>query len=175
MKKKAVYAVLMAFFVAVLALPQCSDGAEKKTIEEGKVVNENSKVKVHYTLKVEGNVVDSSRQGDPFEVEMGKRQVIPGFENALMGMKAGETKNVSITPEDGYGEVNPQGIQEIKRDQLPPDIEPAAGMTLYATGADGQVIPVRIDEVKDDTVVINMNHPLAGKTLNFELEVMEVQ
>lgn len=138
------------------------------------VVTEGTLVKVNYTLTVDGNVVDSSKEGEPFEFRTGGSQVIPGFEEALMGMKAGEKKSFQVSPDKGYGQEDPKGIREVPRDKLPGDVNPVAGMTLYAQMPNGQTIPARINEVKEDIVVLNFNHPLSGKTLNFEVEIAEI-
>jgi len=151
-----------------------SEGVEKKPNEEVIMVTEGKLVKVNYTLSVDGNVVDSSKEGEPFEFEAGSIQVIPGFDEAIMGMKAGEKKSFQVSPEKGYGEENPKGIQEVPRDKLPADMKPEVGMTLHATMPDGQVIPARIIAIEEDIIVLNFNHPLAGKTLNFEVEVIDV-
>jgi len=138
-------------------------------------VDDGNLVKVHYTLTVEGKVVDSSRGQEPLEFQVGMHQVIPGFEKALKDMQVGEIKSFQVSPDEGYGQDDPRGIYEEQRDKLPPDIEPEAGMTLYAYGPNNQTIPVRIMEVKKDVVVMNFNHPLAGKTLNFEAEIIEIK
>lgn len=139
------------------------------TIADGNVV------KLHYTLTVEGKVVDNTREREPFMFLVGAEQVIPGFENAIIGMKVGEKKSFQVSPDEGYGQENPDGIDEVFKDNLPPDLEPVVGMTLYATGAQGQTIPGRITEVRQDSVVISINHPFAGKTLDYEVEIVEIQ
>jgi len=138
------------------------------------MVTEGKLIKVSYTLKVNGDVIDSTNEGEPFEFRVGSSQVIPGFEKALIGMKAGEKKLFEVTPDEGYGQENPEGIHEVSKDELPPDIKPEVGMTLYAREPNGQTIPVRISEVKEDAVVVNFNHPLAGKNLNYEVEIIEI-
>ena len=138
------------------------------------MVAEGKLVKVNYTLTVNGTVVDSSKEDEPFEFRIGDNQVIPGFEEALMGMRAGEKKSFQVTPEKGYGQEDPRGIQTITRDKLPTDRDPEVGMTLHAKMPNGQTIPVRITEVKEDAVVLNFNHPLSGKTLDFNVEVIEI-
>ena len=138
------------------------------------MVAEGKLVKVNYTLTVNGTVVDSSKEDEPFEFRIGDNQVIPGFEEALMGMRAGEKKSFQVTPEKGYGQEDPRGIQTITRDKLPTDRDPEVGMTLHAKMPNGQTIPVRITEVKVDAVVLNFNHPLSGKTLDFNVEVIEI-
>jgi FKBP-type peptidyl-prolyl cis-trans isomerase SlyD len=162
---------LFWLIAAFLCVASPSEGAEKDspTVSEGKLV------RVHYTLTVEGKVLDSSKDKDPLEFQVGSRRVIPGFEKALMGMGEGEKKTFRIGPEEGYGLEDPGGVKEVARSALPPDIELKEGMVLYARGDDGQNYPVRVAEVKKDTVVLDFNHPLAGKTLNFDVEIVEIK
>ena len=138
------------------------------------MITEGKLVKVIYTLTVDGNIVDSSKEGEPFQFTAGSNQVIPGFEEAILGMKSGEKKSFQVSPEQGYGHENPKGIQTVPKDKFPANLNPEVGMTLHATMPDGQAIPARIIEVKDDTIILNFNHPLAGKTLNFEVEIVDV-
>jgi FKBP-type peptidyl-prolyl cis-trans isomerase 2 len=166
--------ILTGLMITIFCFIGISEGVEKKPNEEVKMVIEGKLVKVNYTLTVDGNVVDSSKEGEPFEFTAGSSQVIPGFDESIMGMKAGEKKSFQVGPEKGYGEENPKGIQQVPRDKLPADMKPEVGMTLHATMPDGQAIPARIIEVQEDIIVLNFNHPLAGKTLNFEVEVVDV-
>jgi FKBP-type peptidyl-prolyl cis-trans isomerase 2 len=171
---KTALIILTGLIITVFCFTVTSGGAEKQPNEEVRMVTEGKLVKVIYSLTVDGNVVDSSKEGEPFEFTAGSSQVIPGFEEAIMGMKAGEKKSFQVGPEKGYGEENPKGIQEVPRDKLPADMNPEVGMTLHATMPDGQAIPARITEIKEDIIILNFNHPLAGKTLNFEVEVVDV-
>jgi FKBP-type peptidyl-prolyl cis-trans isomerase 2 len=166
-------AVLLS--AAVLGAGALEAGENKTDGEDAKVVSDGSEVKVHYTLTVEGREVDSSRGGEPLDVTMGRHQVIPGFEKGLMGMKVGEKKTIAVSPEDGYGVADDKAFVSVGRGSIPDDIKVEPGMTLYAQSAEGQRMPVRVEEVKEDTVLLNFNHPLAGKTLNFDIEVVEVQ
>lgn len=138
------------------------------------MITEGKLVKVSYTLTVDGNIVDSTQEGKPFEFQIGKKQVIPGFEEAVKGMEVGEKKSFEVSPDKGYGYENPQGIQEIPKDKLSPDVKPETGMMLHGTRTDGQTFRARIKEVKENVIVVDLNHPLAGKTLNFEVDVIEV-
>ncbi len=169
--------ILYAFLTIVLGLITASvaqaGAADAK--KGGAAVADGKTVKVNYTLTVDGKVVDSSKGRQPLEFKAGSHQMIPGFEKAVMGMKAGQKKSFKVKPEDGYGLVNPKAYREVPRKQLPADITPKAGMTLVAQGQNGQKMPVKIKEVKKDAVVIDFNHPLAGKTLDFDVEVMEVK
>ena len=174
-KNKTLFLVLKVLIIIALCSVGMSEEAEEQNNKEVKVIKDGTLVKVNYTLTVDGNVVDSSREGEPFEFRAGSKQVIPGFEEELLGMKAGEKKSFQVSPDKGYGQENPKGIQKVERDKLPKDINPEVGMTLSAQMPNGQAIPARIIEVKEDIVVLNFNHPLAGKTLNFEVEIVDIK
>lgn len=132
------------------------------------------RVKVHYrgSLK-DGTEFDSSFDGDPLEFTLGEGMVIPGFENAIIGMTDGETKTVSIPPDEGYGPYSDELIAVVQRSILPADLEPVVGMQLEAKGEDGTVTVVTITEVADDTVTLDANHELAGEELVFEIQLVE--
>lgn len=167
-----IFAGLMAG-LSILSIP--SEGAENANKEAAVVVVEGKSVKVHYTLKVGGKVVDSSIGREPIQFKAGSHQMIPGFEKAIIGMKAGQKKSFKLSPEQGYGLEDPKAIKSVPKKQIPPDIKPKAGMILDTQGKNGQRVPVKVVEVKKDAVVINYNHPLAGKTLSFDVEVLEVK
>ncbi|MEJ2184921.1 MAG: peptidylprolyl isomerase [Gemmatimonadota bacterium] len=132
-------------------------------------------VAVHYTGKLDsGEVFDSSDGRDPIRFELGSGQVIPGFEQAVEGMAVGDKREIRIEPEDAYGQPSDELLVEVARTQLPGDIEPAVGMPLQVQTGGGEQRVVRVTEVGDDTVTIDMNHPLAGRALNFELELVEI-
>jgi len=152
-----------------------SEGAGKAKKEAAVVVAEGRTVNLNYTLKVDGKVFETSIGNRPLQFKVGSHQVIPGFEEAIMGMKAGQKKSFKISPEKGYGPRDPNAIRSVPKTQIPPDIKPKAGMILDTKGKDGQRVPVRVVEVKKDVVIINFNHPLAGKTLNYDVEVLEVK
>lgn len=157
---------IAAFFLVMGAGPAAS---EEAVVENGKTV------KVHYTLTVEGEVVDTSEGRGPLEFKVGEKAMISGFEKALLGMKKGQKKTFGVSPEEGYGQVDPKGFQEISRDRLPKDREPKAGDTLYFRRPDGGVNQVKIAEVKEDAVIVDFNHPLAGKSLKFAVEVVDIK
>ena len=138
-------------------------------------VKDNDKVKVHYTGKfTDGQVFDSSLQRQPLEFEVGKGQMIPGFEKAVMGMEKGEKKEIILTPDEAYGEKRKELTQEISNDQLPEDLQPKIGMQLQSRTPEGKEFRVTVADVKDDSIVIDANHPLAGKELVFEIELVEI-
>jgi FKBP-type peptidyl-prolyl cis-trans isomerase SlpA len=139
-------------------------------------VTENSTVKVHYTGKLaDGQVFDTSDGKDPIEFALGQGQLIPGFEKGLIDMKLNEKKTINMTKEEAYGEVNESLIQEVKKTELPQDMEPKVGMGLVSKSPDGQEINLMVVEVKEETIVIDGNHPLAGRDLIFDLEVIEIK
>jgi len=137
-------------------------------------VKKGDKVKVEYTGSFDdGTVFDSSeKHGQPLEFEAGEGKVIKGFDEALIGMESGEEKEIHIKPEDGYGMPNPQMVKKIPREHIPKDHEPKEGMVLAIGLPNGQQIPARITEVSDNDVTVDMNHPLAGKALNFKIKLV---
>ena len=136
-------------------------------------VKPNSKVKVHYTgLLYDGSVFDSSEGKEPLEFTIGENQVIPGFENGVKEMKLNEEKNIKIEAKDAYGERDERMVVSIQRDKFPPEIE--VGGTLVLKGPEGQRMPAKIKDIKDNEVIIDLNHPLAGKDLNFKVKVIAI-
>lgn len=133
-------------------------------------------VKVHYrgTLS-DGTEFDNSFEKEPLEFTIGEGQIIPGFENAVVGMGEGEKKQFTVTPEEGYGEYNEEGKIEVERANLPDDINPELGMMLQVTTPDNQVVHVSVVDMDENKVTLDANHPLAGKDLHFEIELKEVQ
>ena len=137
-------------------------------IENGKVVS------VHYVGKfADGEVFDSSEGREPLQFQVGSGQLIPGFESAIIGKIVGDKVTANITPEEGYGLVREDLIVSVPLDKMPGDVE--VGQALEAQGDDGQSAQVFVKEVNEDNVVIDGNHPLAGKDLVFEIEVVEIQ
>jgi len=138
-------------------------------------VKKGDKVKVDYTGKLEdGTVFDTSEGKHPLEFEVGAGKLIKGFDNAVMGMKKGEEKEVKIEPKDAYGDHNPALLKKIPRDKLPPEPEPKAGMMLAMKTPDGRQFPAKIAEVDDKEITIDLNHPLAGRILIFTIKLVEI-
>ena len=132
-------------------------------------------VQIHYTGTLEdGTQFDSSKGRDPLQFELGSGQVIPGFDKAVEGMSEGESKEVTIPPEEAYGEHNAQMVQEVPKSALPPDLEPEVGMGLSARGQDGGEMRLTVTEVGDESITVDGNHPLAGKALNFDIELVNI-
>jgi len=144
--------------------------SQNPVIEAGKVVT------LHYTLRDSaGNELDSSAAGEPIQYLHGIGMIVPGLEDGLAGKRQGERANVVVKPEDGYGERDPRGIQEVSRDTFPPDAGLAPGLEFEAEGPDGDSILATVVEVAGDKVKIDLNHPLAGKTLHFDVTISEVR
>ncbi len=132
-------------------------------------------VKIHYTgTLTDGSVFDSSSGHDPLEFEIGSGQVIVGFEEAVIGMSVGESKDVTIPAEKAYGPYQDELVIKAPRDRIPPDLDPQVGQKLQMGGTGGELILVNIIEVTDEHVTLDANPPLAGKDLNFQIELMEI-
>ncbi|MGB5510373.1 MAG: peptidylprolyl isomerase [Woeseiaceae bacterium] len=132
-------------------------------------------VRIHYTGTLDdGTQFDSSSGRDPLEFSLGGGGVIPGFDAAVSGMHVGESKSVTIAPEDAYGERHEKLVHQVPRDILPEDMEPAAGMRLQSQSPAGQVMNLVITEVGEDTITVDANHPLAGFALTFAIELVEI-
>jgi len=139
-------------------------------------IEKGNKVKVEYEGKLEnGQVFDSSKGKEPLEFEAGAGNVIKGFDEAVLEMEEGQEKEFSIEPKDAYGEIKPELKQEIPREALPKDQEPKVGMGLMLSGPNGQQMPSQIMEVNDKKIVIDMNHPLAGKKLIFNIKIVGIK
>ena len=143
------------------------------------VIKNGSKVKVDYEGRLEsGEIFDTSNHGDhshPLEFVVGQGQVIRGFEEGIKGMEKGEEKEIEILPENAYGQPNPELKKEVPRNLLPKDREPKEGMTLMLSTPQGQQFPAKIEKITEDKIVLDLNHPLAGKKLIFKIKVLEVE
>jgi FKBP-type peptidyl-prolyl cis-trans isomerase SlyD len=165
----------LAAAVAVLGAgsPAILRSAEKAKQEN--VVKEGSVVSLQYSLSEEnGDLIESNKGKDPLKYTHGTKQIIPGLEKELTGMKIGGEKRVKVKPEDAYGLVNSKAFQEVPKEQIPAN-GMKVGATLAAKGPQGQEIPVRIHEIKENTVVLDLNHPMAGKTLLFDIKILDIQ
>jgi len=132
-------------------------------------------VKVHYTGKFkDGKVFDSSEGRDPLQFTIGERQVIAGFEEAVEGMNPGESKSAKIPPEKAYGPRRKEMVVAVNRSQFPPDLEPKVGQRLQLRQADGRMIKVSVTGVSESNVTLDANHPLAGKELTFDIQLVDI-
>lgn len=147
--------------------------------EEGEALNEAKKgdrVQVHYTGRLEdGSVFDSSVDRDPLEFTLGERQVIPGFEKAVEGMTPGESKTALIASTDAYGQHYSEMILSVPREHLPEDFEPQVGERLELRRSDGQTFVVTVTGASSDEVTVDANHPLAGRDLTFDIELVDLK
>lgn len=162
-------AVILLLAGPLAAAAQTQTAATSPAIEKG------SKVQLEYTLKDDvGKVLESNKGAPPLSYVQGEQQIIPGLERELFGMHAGEEKNIVVKPEDGYGPVQPAAQTEVAKELLPPG-SLQVGTRLMARSSTGEARPVVIKEVKEKTVVLDLNHPLAGKTLYFDVKVLAVE
>jgi len=138
-------------------------------------VKNGNTVKVHYTGKLaDGTVFDSSTQGDALQFTLGSGQLIPGFEKAVLGMDVGEEKTFTIPAAEAYGEHNTELVFVVDRSSLPANVEPAIGRRFQIRQQDGSVTAVTVSALSEAKVTFDANHPLAGKDLTFEIQIVEV-
>jgi FKBP-type peptidyl-prolyl cis-trans isomerase SlyD len=136
------------------------------TVQDGVVVS------LDYSLRLDDDrVIDSSAEGEPLEFLQGAGQIITGLEQALYGMAVGDEKQVTVPPADGYGEMDPQGVQFFPAANFPQDMALEVGMALQAQDQSGHVYTVYVSEVQGDGVLLDFNHPLAGETLHFQAKI----
>jgi peptidylprolyl isomerase len=132
-------------------------------------------IKVHYTGKLDdGSVFDSSADRDPLEFKLGENRIIRGFENAVIGMEPGEKSTAKIPAEEAFGPHRDEMVMEVKKEDLPTDLEPKIGQKFNLHHSDDQTIIVTVTEVTEDTVTLDANHTLAGKDLTFDIELVEI-
>jgi len=132
-------------------------------------------VKVHYTGKLEdGTVFDTSADRAPLQFTIGEGQIIPGFEQAVVGMNPGESKTIKVLTNDAYGPHREDMVLVVDRNQLPVDLIPEVGQQLQSRQPDGQIIVVTVIAVSESTVTVDANHPLAGKDLTFDIQLVEI-
>ena len=139
------------------------------------VVGSGKKVTLDYTLTVDNKQVETSVGKTPMSYVVGVREIIPGLETQLNGMKINEEKVINVDAKDAYGEIDPKAIKEFPKTALPKGLDPKAGMILQATAPDGSKFPAKIAQVKDSTVVLDFNHPLAGKNLTFKVKILKIE
>ncbi len=172
--RAALAALLVLGPAAVVAQERPVPPAPAAPTPSGPAIADGSSVQLEYTLTDEGGaILDSNRGRDPLRYTHGAHQIVPGLERELAGLHAGDEKKVVVKPEDGYGAVNPASQAEVPKSAIPPDALVVGGR-LLARNAAGQGRPVVIKEIRAETVVLDLNHPLAGKTLFFEVKVLDV-
>jgi peptidylprolyl isomerase len=133
-------------------------------------------VQVHYTGKLQtGEVFDSSQGQEPLTLKIGEGKIIPGFERALIGMEPGEKKSFDLPPDEAFGERRSELVHVIERTQVPPDLNLEVGMQLALEGKGQDPIPAQVVNLSESTVTLDTNHPLAGKEISFEVELVDIQ
>ena len=138
-------------------------------------VKNGDTVKIHYTGKLEnGRVFEDSRERQPFNFKVGNGEVMPGIEKSVLGMETGDQKSVEISPEDAFGPRREDLVVEVRKSDLPDHISPTVGQKLQMKEAEGRLIDLVITDVDEKTITLDANHPLAGQTLFFDLELVEI-
>ena len=169
-------ALILGAAVLELFLASSAVAAEKST--DTKVVKDNMTVSLQYTLAGEdGKVIESNKGKEPLKYVQGQNMMIPGLEKELAGMKVGQEKHVKVKPEDAYGTIDPRRYQEFPKDKIPPEElkQIKVGSMIPLTAPNGYTFHFPVSEIKENTIVVNLNHPMAGKTLVFDVKVLDIQ
>jgi len=167
--------LFVCFIILGVALNLSNVQSEEKKGETDMTISAGKTVAIEYTLTLENKeVIDTNKGKEPLTYTQGSKQIFPGLEKALEGMKKGETKNVSLTPEEGYGHRVEGAVIEVTKEQLPPDAWQVDAM-VQGEDQSGQTFHGRIIEIKEDKAVVDLNHPLAGKTIIYEIKVLDIQ
>lgn len=162
--------VMLVFAVMIFASWGASSvEAKKPVVERGK------KITFDYTLNVDGEQVDSSKKDGPITCTLGDGTIIRGLAKQLRGMSVGEEKDITVSPGEAYGYRRSNAEVEVPLSKMPRDVEIRPGAMLQGKDANGKVFPVRVVEVNKDTVIVDHNHPLAGKTLNFHVKILSIE
>jgi FKBP-type peptidyl-prolyl cis-trans isomerase 2 len=139
------------------------------------VITEGSKVSLEYSVALDGGeTVDSNTENDPLVYTQGNDEIIPGLEKELTGLAAGDEKQVRLEPEDAYGAVDPEAFHEVPLDQIPENAR-QEGQLLVMQDDQGNKRQIKVSEIRDDTALLDLNHPLAGETLHFDVKILDVQ
>ena len=174
MRRPYVFPSLCGWSAILCLSAACASAGDVKKGSSPTTVSTGKQVTLEYTLKLDDqSVVDTNVGGEPLKLTQGNHEVVPGLEKALEGMAVGEKKNVTIAPTEAYGTVDPKAFQEVDRKMVPAGAQ-KVGTQLEGKTTDGRTVYPRIAEVKNDTIVLDFNHPLAGKTLHFDVKVLEV-
>ena len=153
----------------MLGLLAVTSGYAQDTVGDGK------RVSLEYTLTLEDQtVIDTNVGKTPLVYTHGTQQIVPGLEKQLAGLKTGDTKKVEVSPEEGYGEADPNRFQEVPTENIPEEAR-SVGKKLQGQGPDGQLMFAQVTEVKEKTIIVDLNHPLAGKKLFFDVKVLKIE
>jgi FKBP-type peptidyl-prolyl cis-trans isomerase SlyD len=173
--KSLVVVVLISMMTVVTAWSETPEPQAVDHREDEMIIAAGMLVTFEYTLKSDdGNVIDTSEGGQPFVYTHGKSEVVPGLEAELAGMKVGDSKVVIVKPEQGYGPLNEQAIVEVPLDKIPEDAR-EVGRQLQGSGPDGQAVYPVVKEVRESVVILDFNHPLAGETLHFDVNIVSIE
>jgi len=163
------------FLLTSLSGPAGGQPSQAITLKPGTIVQDGAIVSIEYTLTDDsGKVIDTSVGKEPLTYIHGAGQIVKGLERELNGLKVGDQKKVAVKPEDGYGMPSEIALQEIPREKVPTEAQKEGAM-LMTKSPDGRSIPIKVAQVKEKTVVVDFNHPLAGKTLHFDVKVKDIK
>ncbi|HEY7553219.1 MAG TPA: peptidylprolyl isomerase [Candidatus Binatia bacterium] len=163
------------FFLTQLSVPNTGQATPRITLKPATEIQQGAVVTIEYTLMDDtGAVIESSAGKEPMTYIHGAGQIVPGLEQALNGLKVGDQKKIQVRPEEGYGLPDEKAFQELPKEKIPPDAQKVGAM-LMTKSPDGRMIPIRVHKVTATTVVVDFNHPLAGKTLNFDVKVKDIK
>ena len=159
---------------ALVVLPCLGARAEQETSDAAKVAS-GKKISIEYTLKLDGGTQADSNIGEPPLVyEHGANQILPALEQALAGLAVNDTKHLTISPKDGYGEVDPKNVKQVDLAEIP-EAARKVDAVLFGVDADGNQVPVRVQKVEAEKVTLDLNHPLAGRTLSFDVKILKIE
>ena len=142
---------------------------------EAEMIQAGKKVKFNYILKVDGKEIENTEGKGPLEYIHGQNKIIIGLEKQMEGLKVGDKRTFTVTAEEGFGQVDPNAFREFPKSDLPKDIDLKVGQVLGVRDKDGNSFPVTVSEIKNETVVLDLNHPLAGKDLQFEVTIVDIK
>ena len=166
---------LLSVYLFFLLLAACGSALAAERAKDERVVKDGLLISLDYTLKSpEGKVLETSKGREPLRYIHGQKMMVPGLEKELTGMKVGGEKHVTVKPENGYGKINPKAVKEIPKEKIPPNAL-KVGAVLAAREPDGSMVPMTVKQIKEKTVVMDMNHPMAGKTLVFDVKIVDIQ
>ena len=165
MRKAAAAGIMTAMIITTIGIGYGEVG----------MVSQGKTVKIHYTLTVNGEVIDSSSGKEPLEYVQGEGMIIPGLERQLAGMAVGEKKSVVVGAQEAYGEKDARAVIEVPKDQFAQGGEPQTGMMIQVPTQSGEPLVGVVESVGEETLVLDFNHPLAGKELHFDVEIVEVK
>jgi len=161
--------------IKMIAVAVVLVGWTSMSFADDSFVTAGKKIKVDYTLTVNNQQVETSVGKQPLEFVDGDHSIIPGLEKGIEGMRMGEEKAITVEPKDAYGEVNPKAFKEFPKTSMPANAQPKVGMVLQAQAPNGESFPAVISAIKDDKVVLDFNHPLAGKQLTFKVKILDIK